>query len=444
MTEITDLRIRGFKTIEQLDINPSKINLITGRNNTGKTSVLEAINLAFNPHLIEEFALNLDKIVNVESSACTIDAEYYLNQSTIDEYVNSDTPGTHREVSLRQPRDEEALSIFTHAIQDILQINEDYPVRIRRTMEKAGRVMSNQSMDELQDIINNVLEEGLSELPEEILLPEVKNNSIIIQVNRTEYPYIHFGSYYREIRDTLVSNSIQKTIDQSEDLAFEDADEEQKEEIEYFLNRTFENRLAPRFGSGRFIDEKPEQEGGVKLVKSPKLREQDVDMEEENSAIRISDIEDYIKENEIVENLNDFSPNKLVFEEEEKYEIPYSYMGDGFKTVAGILWELFSVERHENVLLLEEPDANLHPGYIEQISTDLVDIVKNNNIQIFMTTHSMDLINSFFSERMKEEHGEFISDELKIIQLTDPVPRSLDYEKAEEEIEDLGIDLRGV
>ena len=46
--QIKELKIENFKGISYLKFSPKKINLIVGRNNTGKTSVLEAIDLLFN------------------------------------------------------------------------------------------------------------------------------------------------------------------------------------------------------------------------------------------------------------------------------------------------------------------------------------------------------------------------------------------------------------
>src|SRR5580658_4546237 len=43
---ISSLTIKGFRSIRQLEIKDlGRVNLITGRNNTGKSSVLEALNL---------------------------------------------------------------------------------------------------------------------------------------------------------------------------------------------------------------------------------------------------------------------------------------------------------------------------------------------------------------------------------------------------------------
>lgn len=55
MTELEHIEIEGFEGLEHVEFEPSDINLITGRNNTGKTSFLEAVDLLFNPSKFNKF-----------------------------------------------------------------------------------------------------------------------------------------------------------------------------------------------------------------------------------------------------------------------------------------------------------------------------------------------------------------------------------------------------
>ena len=45
MTHITELSIHNFRAIRELKYTPKQINILTGRNNTGKTALLDAIAL---------------------------------------------------------------------------------------------------------------------------------------------------------------------------------------------------------------------------------------------------------------------------------------------------------------------------------------------------------------------------------------------------------------
>ena len=55
MTELEHVEIEGFKGLEHVEFEPTDINLVTGRNNTGKTSFLEAIDLLYNPDSATDF-----------------------------------------------------------------------------------------------------------------------------------------------------------------------------------------------------------------------------------------------------------------------------------------------------------------------------------------------------------------------------------------------------
>ena len=63
---IETIKIKNFKGISSLEFNPKRINLIIGKNNTGKTSLIEAINLLSNPNEINQ--LYPEHITNIIKS----------------------------------------------------------------------------------------------------------------------------------------------------------------------------------------------------------------------------------------------------------------------------------------------------------------------------------------------------------------------------------------
>ena len=69
---ITNLKIENFKSISNLDFSPKRINLIVGKNNTGKTSVLEAIAVKFNPTRMYQHQHNMPYFINVKSKQAKI------------------------------------------------------------------------------------------------------------------------------------------------------------------------------------------------------------------------------------------------------------------------------------------------------------------------------------------------------------------------------------
>ncbi|WP_089649686.1 AAA family ATPase [Halobacterium hubeiense] len=444
MTEIERLHLQGFKPIENLEVSAKSINIITGRNNTGKTSFLEGVDLAFNPQQIERFKSELGTVVNAKSDQAEISATFYDNgQTDINQFgdnPNIDSP-KNRRLIIHNPTDREAVEIFNKNISNILEVNEDYPV-LAPTHYFSSSEEGNE--DEFLVKIQDALQEAITEFSNEEIIPDTKENSVIMGVDGESYAYSCFREFYPPIRRRLVQAAYNKVAESMEKVPRNPETEEEEERREFILNQ-IDNRLAPRFGADQFVDETPPSADGVQFIDASSLESADVDMNKENAAVRVSDIEDYLIESDILENLEDFSFDKLVFKEEgEKYEIPYSYMGDGFRTLVGILWEVLAKEHRGNVLLLEEPGVHMHPGYIENLLGYLVKIIRRDDLQVFLTTHSIDLIEGFFSDNIQSEEEDFLKDNFQVIQMTDPVSRTLDYEQAQDEIENLNFDLRGV
>lgn len=443
MARISRLRVSGFKGLDQMEVEPSAINVITGRNNVGKTSLLESIDLAFNPEEITNFKNNLDKVVNVDSSESNISVQFSPEQKSLFADYSKDHPDLKKqEITLREPNEEETIKIFSETLYEIVEMNEDYPIR-SHIIPTGDEYLDFENLeDEMVDILNDTV----SSLEPESYLDDAKSNILILEVENDEYPYINLSGFYEEVRDSIISICIRKLIQElpENDISLEDKDQE--DAFRRRVAHVFKDQLVPRFGSDRFVKDSPPTTDFVQMINSPSIDPESVDTSKENVAIRMSDVEDYLESNGIVENLVDFSFQRLVFRKDgnKKYEVPYSFMGDGFQTIVGILWEVLDESQRGDILLLEEPDIHMHPGYVENLLTQLATIVRENNLQLFITTHNLDLIEGFFSDPIKEAEGDFLRDNFQIIQMTEPVPRFLTYETAEEEIEELNIDLRGI
>lgn len=436
MTCINHLRISGFKAINQLEVDAKRINLITGKNNMGKTSLLESADLIFNPGNISHFSENLDKVIHEDSSSASLKCEFSKRQQTLNSF-HGDYNGEHREVGLRRPDKEEVIRSFSNIIDDVLDLNKDYPIRVNRSfIEKIQVESSDLYTEELQDI----LRESVTEISEERIISNIRDDLIILEIEGEKHPFIHLGDNFSHLRSSIVQIALDKLYDK---IGLSESDE--KEQYQRELKHSFRSMLAPRFGRGRFVGKPPSEIGGVHLVKEPTADPDDLDLNQENAAVRTSDIEEYLKKNDIVSNLKDFSFDRLVFQEnDEKDEVPYEFMGSGFKTIVGILWELFDQGKEGDVLLLEELDVHMHPGYVENLLRELIEITKNKDIQLFITTHNVDMIEGFFSPSLRRTYGEYLVENFQLMQLSGKIPKTLDYTQAGEEIEEVNSDLRGI
>lgn len=76
-------------------------------------------------------------------------------------------------------------------------------------------------------------------------------------------------------------------------------------------------------------------------------------------------------------------------------------LGDGAKYA--IVLAMVAATMHDSLLLIEEPECHQHPGGLAKTMDILLRLVKHNNLQVFMTTHSRELC--LIVEKLAEEHG---------------------------------------
>ncbi len=137
-------------------------------------------------------------------------------------------------------------------------------------------------------------------------------------------------------------------------------------------------------------------------------------------------------------NLHDKWILHLVF---EKTAIPYYVIGDGLRYTLICLMRILTP--HNAVLLLEEPELHTHTGLLDLVARTIVDAYKNRGNQVFVSTHSLELIDEII-EVAKQSGLE--NNELKIyrLNLEDGVLYSEEYllDEAEKARKKLKWDLR--
>jgi predicted ATPase len=86
----------------------------------------------------------------------------------------------------------------------------------------------------------------------------------------------------------------------------------------------------------------------------------------------------------------------------------FSDFGDGFRCCVGILGTALSVKN--TVLFIEEIESHQHSGSLSKLIRHLVEIARENNLQVFLSTHSLDVWESLSrgvyaedTEKQKEE-----------------------------------------
>lgn len=399
MSRVTDLSVRDFKAVEEASVEPGGVNLLVGRNNVGKTSLLEALHLALDPSSISRFDGNLDKVVQEGAEVAELAATVSGDGATENLHVNVERP-SEKDV-VRQLE-----QTISKCIISIIDTEEN--------SKENGRNL------EVRDAVTD----AISDLNSDALSEDLIKHSAVLKPETSQYVYFRVPERHWSLLEFFISDAMSSL---SSD------------------NRV-EHRVLSHIKKGiKFERDDTDRDYAVRFVTDPAITDDTPDPNADGTAIRRSRIEDFLTEEEIVDGLVDFSFDRLVFEDgDEREEVPYDFMGSGFKTLVGILWELYDPEADNEILLIEEPAVHMHPGYVNEFTQQLLRVAREEEVQLFVTTHREDLIESFFAPPTRRSHGEYLREEFQVIQMTELLTKQLDYEQAETELDELNTDLRGI
>jgi len=420
MTHIEHVEIEGFKRLESLTLEPTGINVITGRNNTGKTSLLEAIELGLEPHTLETFGEHVDTLVNVEHDQAAIVVE------------SADRTQT---VTLNQPDAERTREILVEA--GALYISELL----------GGSYDQNNSDEKILEIMDEPLRAIIADTFTPAIIERAASEIVVMTINNTEYFFVFSGEavsgLYRDVFEKLYEDINKKGNEKKQPYV------EIKENLETIISLSGKSEtgiVGLTWEPFLLASEPPRGTGFVTTIDSFDLADPPETENGEADAVKVDDIEEFLKENGIVDDLRSFDLDYLVFEDDQqgKYSVPFEFMGDGFKAIVGLLWELLDADSEHSVVLLEEPGSHMHPGYVRELVYFLVDLGRTEDIQLFVTTHNNDFVSDFFGENLTNEERSFLAEEFTLVQLQEDAADVMAYAEAEEHLTELHLDLRGL
>ncbi|MCK4730314.1 MAG: AAA family ATPase [Candidatus Aenigmarchaeota archaeon] len=394
---IKKLELNNFKGISEMEVKPKKINLIVGRNNTGKTTLIESINLANNiPEINRHYKGYLSKLININSEKASITIATEENKKI--------------KLEFKKPSIQNVGIDFK---RKLINAFKEYLTKVEK------RKLTKELENYLEKVLNNIL-------TPKILL-DLSQNCIFIIINgkkKIYYP-VHFLRQNESIENGISENITNKL---------------NKKFNSYFDSFMLQLFIAEQYKPDIKTNNKSKK---VIFIKNPKS---EINLKgEEGETTKIYKIENIIKEYKLIKNLKRFSFEYLSFEDSP--EIPYDFMGDGFKQLVGILWCLSDVK--DKVVLIEEPETNMHPGYIGQLMKFILELSEKMNIQFFITTHNIDSIESFFNEEiLSKKEKKYLEKEFSILRLekikNHIILNEMSYKKAKEDRKDLLMDLRGI
>jgi len=120
--------------------------------------------------------------------------------------------------------------------------------------------------------------------------------------------------------------------------------------------------------------------------------------------------------------------------------LPLSFMGDGFKALLKL--EFMAPLVKNGIVLFEEPEISMHPGYLDILADEILS--NSENSQFFISTHSLEFIDYLLEKADKKNK----LDNINIIRLhrlnNGEIERQIrNGRESKQKMNDIQIDLRG-
>jgi len=389
--KIKELEISGFKGIHNLVIHPKQINILVGKNNTGKTSILEAVSCTLG---VSMFAMQIKYDPHLSS---------LINVNAKESRVVVKLEDENKYLLLTKPELKESLPEF----------RKDLFERIKTIIPRQNNKSA--KWEKAEEILDKILSKRE-------LLSEIEKESIGIESAGKKLNLVSYTPLILRELEPL-ANYIGKEILGKPSMSGRILGMLARRQF-YSFSHNEKGDKAPGIISNLALDER----FGVSESKS-----------------KINEIQKYLQNRKILKNLERFDFDKLLFKRGGKeYEIPYSFMGNGFKALVGLISR---TSKENETFLVEEPENHMHPAYVREAIRQIIDFSRTNKIQFFITTHSSDLLDLVLTGMLEPKDQKYLAEELNVIRLgqldEDIVAQELNLEEAKEELEELRIDLRG-
>ncbi|MCD6572521.1 MAG: ATP-binding protein [Thermoplasmata archaeon] len=412
------IAIKNYRGLHLLEFIPKSINIIVGRNNTGKSAILEAISLlASSTNNFKD--LKGEDLLQIFKKR--YDLSYLIRLGMKKAEIGVTVDNQNYTLSLEYltkgiPHDRREKDIF-HYIENLAEEN------IISNLERWERYLKDfaeiteaekeqpEGKEGLSYIIDKKIEQTKNKFIErfinssKLILTLSQNNKykkifLYIEHPKEELPAFRGIISYRLYK---IFNNLYK-IDISEDKDFK---------IPILFN--FQEGVQPTT-----VEELHD------LVVSHKKINKALELLKQ----RVGYIEDIRKAGE-----------KLLVFQSYTDPLPLSAMGDGFISLLKLIFLISLAE--QGIIILEEPEVSLHPGFSEILAESIVS--NADSAQFFISTHSIDLIELILEKA--EQYGRLKNvnilrlhwrEDLKTIE-----KESLSGDQAKEELDSIGTDLRG-
>jgi len=377
------LDIKNYRNLKELRLSSlGKINLITGKNNTGKSTLLEAI-------AIYASKGNMSLIYQLLGDRGENFRQMEINKNYIDLNIKAlSSLFTNRILSFKKS-DSISIGSIENTIFGLEQSYENYMgIRFVRYFDKV------------------------------IQLPDKVNLNTLIRTERTiaeDIPENQAGEYKIGLEMRSGSSSYILSLDEDRPFRFGYKALGNNERFEYIRTRNIDKDINGRLWDNIILTEK---EGYV--IEALKIIEPNTE--------RIAFIEENQKERTAVIKLS--NTNNVV---------PLKSMGDGINRILTIILALVNADG--GFLLIDEFENGLHHTVQEKLWDIIFKLSKKLKIQVFVTTHSEDCISGF--ENILNDSDNSLNGKLIRLDNVNGIIRQVEFDAKELKIaSDNNIEIR--
>lgn len=395
--KITNFRCYHNETIINLD----DLNIFVGKNDSGKSTILEALDIFFNEN---------NGVVKLDAKDLNKTAEDYANR--FEATATKAEADKYREISIKVVFNDfdEEMNIdagnFTNLRGEEL-LNREGLLEIKKTYlngkEKEVSLITNYPIN--NETLRNLLLYKITDLKEIGSKLSGVEDACENKKQKADWRFAIKNYYKQSLGDAIQYSEIEVPIKSGEAKIVGD-----KIKTYFPIYQLFRSDRAN-------TDQDSEAQDPIQLAVKETFRDPDIKMQLDNVTKKVSKQVEMIMDEtleklkimnpEIAERLNPdtMDPEKLKWQDvfkklsiADERGIPINKRGSGVKRLILISFFQAAVDRRvrerdipEVIYALEEPETSQHPEQQKALIDSLVDLSETGNAQILLTTHSPSL-----------------------------------------------------
>lgn len=325
---IQELQIETYRGIKNLQIeNLGDVNILVGDNNTGKTSVLEAIQLLCNPSKYN--------FIRIARQRERYRAVIRMGLGILDSVL------------------------YLFNVQSCSKEENYYYLSVGGTInsQKGNVRVTGKVVDQLLDLkeIAKYNSSARNKLAHSVVEPQEETPTFIGEISNEflDRQVSFFQSYTNKVHQNIEINEYTRIMRTNNEKALLNVENIQT--IDHIIENAFD-----------------------KLIKNKSIKEKAVEL--------LKEFDESIIDIRYISDDNNFVP---VIENSNNY-IPLSLYGDGTKKALTMLNAIVSAKN--GVVLIDEFETALHTSAMKQVFRFILEVSKQLNVQLFLTTHSIEAV----------------------------------------------------